>query len=78
METEIKKIGYEGSQKAAGEITVVCCYCQKTMEIKKGNGVSGVSHGICYTCFIKTRDLWRKEIEAYQEKWIKKSTPEKP
>lgn len=55
---------------SGGEIQVVCCYCQKTMETKKGTGVSGVSHGICYDCFIKTREAWRAEIEAYKRKWV--------
>jgi hypothetical protein len=60
----------------AGEITVVCCYCQTIMEVKKGMGVSGISHGICYSCFIKARDNWKEEIDSYQRKFVGKNPKE--
>jgi len=73
METDVKKLIPSETQttesaKANGEITVVCCYCQTTIEIKKGNGVTGVSHGICYSCFTQVRELWRKDLDTYQKK----------
>ena len=31
-------------------ITVVCMYCKKYIGTKDGQGVTGVSHGICPAC----------------------------
>ena len=31
-------------------ITVVCAYCKELIRIKDGNGISGISHGICQDC----------------------------
>jgi hypothetical protein len=31
-------------------ITVVCFNCKKTIKIKDGKGVSGISHSVCEDC----------------------------
>lgn len=39
----------------------VCQYCGVSMGTKEGNGVTGVSHGICPTC-VKLPDDERMKI----------------
>jgi len=31
-------------------LTIVCAWCNKDMGEKDGQGVSGISHGICPSC----------------------------
>ena len=33
------------------KLTIVCAFCGKYMGEKNGNGVEGISHGVCYDCF---------------------------
>jgi hypothetical protein len=43
--------------KIGSKITVVCCYCKKVIVEKDGEGVNGISHGICETCYAPASEM---------------------
>ena len=50
-------------------LTVICAWCGKDMGEKDGQGVSGVSHGMCPDCYSKAMaDL--RIAENIKDYWI--------
>lgn len=46
-------------------LTVYCAWCGKYLGSKDGQGVAGVSHGICPECLMaEQKEVWRKDRNA--------------
>jgi len=39
------------SKPESKNLKIVCAFCGRYMGEKDGNGVEGISHGVCYDCF---------------------------
>jgi len=48
---------------------IVCMYCGKDMGCKDGDGVGGVSHSICTTCYSR----FIENIQLYEPAGIKRN-----
>ena len=46
--------GRERLYRLSTEIAISCAWRGKSLGVKEGNGQSGVSHGICPECSVKT------------------------
>ncbi len=46
--------GQDRLYRLSTELIVVCSWCGKVLGKKEGNGQSGITHGICPECAIKT------------------------
>lgn len=42
-----------------GRIWILCSYCGRDIGYKDGDGMSGVSHGICDVCYLRFVTEWR-------------------
>ena len=40
---------------------IICAYCLKTIGIKDGKGIEGITHGVCEECLIKLEDEIKEE-----------------
>lgn len=50
------------------KLKVVCAWCGKDMGEKEGDGVEGVSHGMCEECYKKSKSKEEKIVDSRSSK----------
>jgi len=50
LQEQLRLAQLEKTAKENEVIITVCAYCKKTISVKDGYGVYGISHGICSSC----------------------------